>query len=135
MKKLIELEKLKTGLLEQGIIEIIFKGGYAIEVEDVMKLREINLKISENKPYTVLVQAEEFTSFSREVREFLASRAFAGKTIAKALVFKGVGQHILAGFYLRVNKPYIKTKIFSSRNKAIDWLREEYLFKTKNINE
>jgi len=131
VKEFIELEKVKTKQLESGIIEIIFKTGCAIEVKDVVELREINLKISKNKPYTVLVQSEDFISFSQEAREFLASRAFMGKTIAKAIVFKSVGQHILAGFYLRVNKPHIKTKIFSSRNKAIVWLREEY----KNISE
>lgn len=125
VKEFTEFDKLKTRVLEDGIIEIVFKGGCAIEVEDIWDLRKVNLKISDNKPYAVLVQAEEFISFSKEVRELLASRAFAGKTIAKALVYKNIGQHILANFYLHVNKPHIKTKTFACPKKAMTWLKEE----------
>ncbi|MBX3162942.1 MAG: hypothetical protein KF900_00545 [Bacteroidetes bacterium] len=94
-------------------------------MEDIWELRKVNLRLSENKPCAVLVQAEEFTSFSKEVRELLASRAYTGRTVAKALVYKSIGQHILANFYLHVNKPHIKTKIFACPQKAMTWLREE----------
>lgn len=112
--------------MEKGIIENFFKGGDIIEVDDFLELRKENLKIALNQPYTVLVEAEELTSFSKESRELAASKEFVGITIAKALYIKSLGQRIIGNFYLHVNKPHIQTKLFTHRIKAINWLRDEY---------
>lgn len=120
----IERDKFTTGFLEEGIIEIFFRSGKPIETDDIYELRKINLALSGHKPYAVLVLAEELTNFSKETRELLASKEFAGCTQAKALVFNGLGQKILGNFYLHVNKPHIKTRLFNDREKAINWLRE-----------
>ena len=93
-------------------------------------MRETNLEISEAKPYTVLVEADDLTSFSKETRELLASKEFAGITLAKALVFKSLAQRIISNFYLQINKPHIKTRLFNDRKKAIEWLKEQYLKQT-----
>lgn len=97
-----------------------------IEVEDITELRKANLAMMKGHPYTVLVTAEELTSFSRETREFIASKKFAGITIAKALLISGLGQRIIGNFYMQINKPYIRTKLFTEREKAIAWLRQQY---------
>lgn len=127
MKKKVKLEKIEISWVEEGIIENYFMGEKMIEVNDVKELRNTNLEIADHKPYTVLVMAEELASFSRETRELLASKEFVGKTKAKALVINGLGQRIMANFYLHINKPFIKTRLFNDRNKAIEWLRGEYL--------
>jgi hypothetical protein len=113
--------------MEPGIIEIIFTGHETIDVEDIKELRRVNLKLTEEKPYTVLVEAEQLATFTREVRELLASKEFMGRTYAKALVFDGLAQRLMGNFYLHVNKPHIKTRLFNDRNKAIEWLREQVI--------
>lgn len=125
MKEAIYIEKVRISLIEDGIIENFFLGGKTIEPADMWEAKQINLKLSANKPYSVLVLAEELTSFSIEARELTASKDFQGKNIAKALLFDGLGQRIIANFYMRVNRPHIKTNVFGDRNKAIVWLREE----------
>lgn len=127
MKEKIILEKIEVCLLEEGIIENYFRGEKMIEPTDIIQLRETNLEISDAKPYTVLVEADDLTSFSKETRELLASKEFVGITIAKALVFKSLAQRIISNFYLQINKPHIKTRLFNDRKKAIEWLREQYL--------
>ena len=72
-------------LLEEGIIENYYLGGKPIEPADMWEAKKINLELSENWPYSVLVLAEELTSFSIEARELAASKEFQGKNIAKAL--------------------------------------------------
>lgn len=111
--------------LEEGMVENVFKSGEPIEAEDFYELRETNLNLMNHKPYTVLVTAEELTSFTKEARELIASKAFAGITIAKALLISGLGQRLIGNFYMKVNKPYIKTRLFTDREKATDWLRQE----------
>lgn len=133
MNSPIQLKKSTVFLLEEGIVENAFKGGEPIEVEDFYELREANLKLMEKKPYTVLVTAEELTSFTKEARELIASKRFSGITIAKALLISGLGQRIIGNFYMRVNKPYIKTRLFTDRQKAMEWLRLEYQNRTNKL--
>lgn len=125
VRKFIHLKKTRTGILETGIIEILFKKDVTIEPADIYELRKVNLQLSEGKPYGVLVTAEELTSFSKETRELLSSKEFMDLTIAKALVFDGLGQKLIGNFYLHVNKPHIKTRLFNDKKKALEWLRSE----------
>jgi hypothetical protein len=128
----IQLKKIRITQLEEGIVENYFLGGEYIEVEDFRELRRENLRLMNGKPYVVLVSADELTSFTKEAREFVASKEFAGITIAKALLIAGLGQRIIGNFYMKVNKPHIKTKLFSDREKAVDWLRQNY-FEHKHL--
>jgi len=125
MSKVIHTDKAKIHLQEEGIISIVFKRGNSIEPEDVRDVRNVNLEIANGKHYTVLIEAEELTSFSKEARELIASKEFAGITLAKALVIRNLGQRIIGNFYLHVNRPFIKTKLFTQKKRAIAWLREQ----------
>jgi hypothetical protein len=125
LTQFIDLKKIQTRILEPGIIEILFKKDVTIEPADIYELRKVNLQLSNEKPYGVLVSAEQLTSFSKETRELLASKEFMGLTIAKALVFDGLGQKLIGNFYLQVNRPHIKTRLFNDKKEALDWLRNE----------
>ncbi|MBL7902705.1 MAG: hypothetical protein JNK73_11975 [Bacteroidia bacterium] len=126
MNSSIQLQKIRIQQIEEGIVENYFLSGESIEVEDFRELKQANIELMGQKPYTVLVTAEELTSFTREAREYVASKEYVGITIAKALLISGLGQRIIGNFYMKVNKPNIKTKLFSDRDKAIEWLRKEY---------
>jgi hypothetical protein len=126
VNQVVQLKKVTVAQLEEGILENVFKGGDNIEVEDFYELSKVNYHLVKSKPYTVLASAEELTSFSQEARELVASKKFAGIAIAKALLISGLSQRIIGNFYIRVNKPFIKTKMFTDREEAIHWLREQY---------
>lgn len=126
MNQVVQLKKVTVAQLEEGILENAFKGGDNIEVEDFYELSKVNYHLVKSKPYTVLATAEELTSFSAEARELVASEKFAGIAIAKALLISGLSQRIVGNFYIRVNKPHIKTRLFTDRDEAIVWLREQY---------
>lgn len=126
MKPELHTEKASARLLEEGIVQTMFRSGKLIQPEDMWELRKFNIELTEGRPYTVLVEAEELTNFSLETRQLTASKEFKGNTIAKALLFDGLAQRIIANFYMKVNKPYIKTRAFSDREKAMEWLRTEY---------
>lgn len=126
MNSIVELKKVSAQIIEDGIVLNHFKSGENIEVEDFYELSKVNYHLVKSKPYTVLASAEELTSFSVEARELVASKKFAGIAIAKALLISGLSQRIIGNFYIRVNKPYINTKLFTDREEAIKWLREQY---------
>ena len=122
-------------MLEVGIVENTFKDGSYIEPEDFYELRKTNLDLMKNQPYAVLVSSEDLTSFSKEARELIASREFAGITVAKALYSRSLGQRIIGNFYMQINKPFIRTKLFTDRDKALQWLREQWLNREEILME
>ncbi|HQQ93687.1 MAG TPA: hypothetical protein PLQ93_03965 [Bacteroidia bacterium] len=125
MPQEINTEKVRIRKLENGILENYFKAGCTIEADDFYSLRKLNLGLANNKPYVVLVEAGDLTNFSKEARELIASKRFAGITVAKALLIKSLGQRMIGNFYLQVNRPYIHTKLFTDRNEALKWLRQQ----------
>ena len=69
----------------------------------------------------------EFSSFSEmdpEVREWSASTSGNNYTYVDAIVISNFAQKLIADFYLKFNKPPMPTKIFKSKDKALDWIME-----------
>ena len=120
-----KLKNATVRLLTENIIENYIHDNSSVEVEDVRAIKEVNLKLTEGKPYCILVDSGMVTTISSEARKLSASKEFAQKTIAKALLVHSVGHRLVGRFYIKINKPHIKTKIFSDREDAIDWLKEQ----------
>ncbi|MBL7922115.1 MAG: hypothetical protein JNJ40_17505 [Bacteroidia bacterium] len=115
--------KFEVTLLEDAVIEIYIKSGIVAETEDLEELKKISSEIAGNKPYVILVTSGELSSFSKEARELSASKTFITNAKAKAIIVDSIAKKIIGNFYLKVNKPYLHTKLFSEREKALQWLR------------
>ncbi|MBA3680204.1 MAG: hypothetical protein H0W73_03315 [Bacteroidetes bacterium] len=110
-------------LLEDGIVENYIRSGIVVEAEDLEELKKISSEVVGNKPYVILVTSGELASVSKEARELSASKTFITNALAKAIVVDSIAKKIIGNFYLKVNKPYLQTRLFSDREKAILWLR------------
>jgi hypothetical protein len=121
--KTIELDKFTATVLEPGLIENHIKPGMNMEPRDAWELKKINRDLSEGRDYVVLITSGHLSSVSKDAREVVASKEFAGHTIAKAILVESLGHRIVGNFYLSVNKPFIRTRIFTDRNDALRWLK------------
>lgn len=118
--------KIKTAtirLLTPNIVENIINDNTELGIDELIELKKINKQLTEGKPYAVLVDSGMLTSITKEGREFIATKQFQQQTIAKALLVRSLGHRLVGRFYIRINKPHTKTKIFSDRDKAIQWLK------------
>lgn len=125
MKHRYSLEKVEAFKLDTIIIENIIKEGTVLEVQDIADIKEINLHLCENKNYALLVDAKEGSSITEEARVLLASKELAIFNIAKAIIIYTQTQKILGNIYLSINKPHVKTRLFTNRTKAIIWLTQQ----------
>lgn len=123
--KMHETDSVTVRLLAPTIVENIIHDNSEIDVEDIRQLKEINKKLTGGVNYAVLVSSGMMTSITPEARELSADKDFQQKTVAKALLIRSLGHRLVCRFYIKVNKPFIKTKIFSDRNEAIKWLKEQ----------
>jgi hypothetical protein len=124
-QKEIFTSKCRVTLLEPNILENKILDNCIIEVEDVLEIKEINKHLTAGSHYAALLCFGTMTEVTQEARELMASKEFQQKAVAKALLVNNVGHRLLGNFYLAVNKPHTKTKLFTVREIALNWLRQE----------
>ena len=112
-------------LLEPGLLENKILEGHVLEPDDVQEIKKVNIDLTNDDNYAVLVIFGHLSEVSQGARELIASKEFQRKTVAKALLVTNIGHRLLGNFYLSVNKPAIKTRLFTDRESAIEWLKAE----------
>jgi hypothetical protein len=115
------------------ILRIKILEGAEIEIADAIQNYEATLMLTRNDKYLVLVDGRVNLSVSREARAF-AARPKNNECIASAFVITSTANKLIGNFYINVNKPSTPTKIFSSEEKAIEWL-DTFLYKTEISRE
>lgn len=116
------IEKAEAFKLEGIIIENILKEDTTLEPADVKAIKEMNLRLCEGKPYALLVDPRAGSSITDEARALLASKEMGGLNLAKAILIYNQRQKLIGNIYLKINKPFVKTRMFTDREKALKWL-------------
>ena len=119
----IDLKNVTVSLLEEGILHIHLKPHTEITMTDALLALEAMEKLSGGKKRPVFIDAGEFSSVDKEVREFSASPESNIFTIADAIAYDNIAQKLVAGFYLVQNKPTVPTKLFADKAEAMLWLK------------
>jgi hypothetical protein len=106
--------------------------GHTLDANDILELKQANISLTEGKLYAILVLFGAMTEVTQDARELIASKEFQQNTIAKALLVNNIGHRLLGNFYLSVNRPHIKTRLFTEQETALSWLRSEL---QKNLDQ
>lgn len=105
------------------IIELRFDNGFSGTADDARNMVQVFKKLrGKFKPSLLVIYAEDNT-FSKDSREYIASEEVSAILKADALVIKGLAMRIIGNGYLKINKPKRPTRLFNSREEAIDWLK------------
>jgi len=123
--KKIELDKVIIELLDSNLLLISLKENITIEGEDVLEIKKHNLDLMKGNNYAIVFDSGHYTSVSKEARELMTSSKVEKNRVASAFIIYSLSQKILGNFYLKVNKPNVPTKLFSDKEKAITWIKEE----------
>ena len=125
LNKEIETEFFKSSVLEEGILQNFIKDGVHFNAENAWELKRANMELANGERYCVLLTAGFLADITKDAREAVSSEKYLMSTKAKALLVTSMGQKIMGNFYLSINKPVMKTAVFSEREKAIEWLRQQ----------
>jgi hypothetical protein len=117
--------KCRITLLEPNLLENFVLDYAVIELEDLLEAKKINQELTKGEPYVAILTFGEMTEVTKAAREQIASFEHKQNTIAKAILVNNIGNRLLGNFYLSVNKPFIKTRLFTTRETALEWLRQE----------
>lgn len=109
-------------LYDKRIFHAIIKKGERFTLEMTEKGYEFLNRNGGGRFYNIY----EFASFSEmdaEVREWCADTSGNNYTYVDAIVISNFAQKLIADFYLKFHKPKMPTKIFNSREKALEWIQ------------
>lgn len=113
--------KSTISLLVNGVVVVEVADNVILDVSDVKEIVEKQGELTGGKKHPVVTVPSEFTSVTKEAREFMSGKEAAKYTSADAFVIRSLPQKILADFYMRFQKHTVPTKIFRKKEDAVEW--------------
>ena len=120
----INLPKSTVHIDDDGIVISAYKKDSMVEIDDVYLNRETTLKLTGGKSCVTLIHLSNVTSVSKEARYYFSSAEWAEIFKAIALYATTPVNKSIGNFFLGINKPVMPVKLFDSKEKAIEWLKE-----------
>lgn len=106
-----------------GIVYVTAKPGVEMDLADAEEtIQKVGL-ICNGVVRPVLVDMSDLKSISREARSYFAGPDTAKVEAATALLTRSPLNKVMGNFFLRLHKPLIPTRLFSSEVEAVEWLR------------
>ena len=110
--------------VDKGIIHYRILPEAEVTIEDTKGYVEIQKKLTEGIKIPLLADIRGVKSITREARAYLSGEEAAALTFACALIIGSPVSRVIGNFFLGLNKPVYPTRLFTSEEKAIKWLKE-----------
>ncbi|PCH67257.1 MAG: hypothetical protein COC01_06255 [Bacteroidetes bacterium] len=120
---ILETQSGSTHLREDGIIHFTAKKDCREDLESAKENIEVIRKIAGNQIRPLLVDLRGYVSQTKESRDYYASDEMANYFSYVALIIDNSISGVIGNFYMGINKPIIPTRLFTSEEKAIEWLK------------
>jgi len=119
------VNKISQVLLEPGIIRIQVEPDSFLDVDDILAMRKVNLELSGGERFSVLLDTTAgYFGNSPEAIRMLASEEYLLSRKATAIVVKSLAARLAGNFFKKLNTPKCPTRLFTSEEDAIKWLRK-----------
>jgi len=116
-------EKITFSLREDGIFCTECPPNTVMTLEDGIFSTKMTNEIQGGVAHPLLCDLSNVIKITKDCREHFAGESHA-KTIAiTALVVTNPISKIIGNFFMGLNKPLKKTRLFTDREKAIEWLK------------
>jgi hypothetical protein len=115
-----------VSLEEDRIIRVMFKKKSEITEESFRKLFDVFQSMIEGVPYAYLYYAEDGSvTVTDDGRRFAKDEEFSFPKICNAVIVTNLAHKLIANFYLKFNKPNYPFKVFSKKEDALKWCRQQ----------
>ena len=94
------------------------------EKKDAEKLLNDLKQLTDRKKFYLLTQTNDSFTATSEVREYVAENIASTGIIANAICIKSLPIRFIINAYVKINKPNVPTKTFSSESQALQWIDE-----------
>jgi len=107
------------------LIEFIVKKDVKLQESDIWESKQLSLDYLPGKKFVVLMESEGYMDASADARKAGASEEYSHHVKAVAMYRTKLHETVLGKLYLQISKPFVPTRFFDNREKALAWLREQ----------
>ena len=101
------------------------KDDQEIGVDEMQEMVDYVSDFIGNRKHKALINFSDNVMGTPEARKLYATNAFIKEfRVADAFLVRSVSVRIITNFFIKVIKPQVKTKLFSDREEAIQWLEK-----------
>ena len=113
----------KLWLGEDCIVRIIYMPDSEVTLEDAREIMDAYHKLRKGRRLPLLIDTRTMKSFARGARHLFAGEEAQGCASAAAIIVDTPVSKVLANFYLGLSKPRLPSRLFSSEDEALAWLK------------
>ena len=106
-----------------GFIRAVVLPGAHLTVEDAVIIGEARQQLCPDRRCPLLLDIRHVKSATKECRVYGSSRETPNQPTAMALLVSSPVSRVIGNFYMGLNKPFYPTKLFTSEESAVDWLK------------
>ena len=112
-------------LREDGIIHIVLKDDFVVELSDRMELVAAIERLCNGTKRPLLIETGDRMDVSNEAKQFDMDKRINKMVFIEALVITSLPTRIAARFYYKLRKVNFKVKTFARKEEALEWLQQE----------
>lgn len=110
-------------LLDETTVEIKIKKDQEYELDDAIYATNSIEILGKGEQLFYLTIYGDRTIPTKEARDYCISDAGSRFKLAEAIVVKSLSQKMVFNFMINVERPSVRTKLFTDTHKAKDWLK------------
>ncbi len=107
-----------------GVVHLKYRPNSSVTLETAVKDIQETARIGAGKKVPVVVNLTGLKSVSRDARRYYSGEETAKYVSAAALVADSPVSRVLGNFFLGIDKPPMPIRLFSSEEKAREWLTQ-----------
>lgn len=109
---------------DRAFAECIIKTDAVLDEAFARESKRLLQEACPGRKYLLLVSSQGFIRVTKKARRIGADKAFSEHLEAVACYTNNPSLALLGELYNKINKPAVTTKIFSTREAALEWLSE-----------
>ena len=110
-------------LIDNSTLEVHIDQDIEFELKDAVQLNDRIYEIGENRKLYQLTVYGDRTVPSKEARTYSISEEGSRFKMAEAIVAESLSQKMVFNFMINVERPSVRTKLFTSVDEAKEWLK------------
>ncbi len=118
----IDLPEALIKLRSDGIVHVYYKENTTLDVPLQMRMMEVFREITGNQKMNFIFESDEGFSLTKEARENAIKLEDDTPVKASAMIITSLASRLIANFFIRMNKPKIRYKLFAAVEEAAKWL-------------
>lgn len=110
--------------VEEGILNAIYKTE-EIDLDTAKRATQEKLAFTKGRSFLSLVDYSKVKKTSKEARDYFTQEEASKDITALAILSESYLGNIIVNFYLKISIPKFPTKLFTNKEDAVTWLKNQ----------